>query len=379
MSIYPSPTLRDGVLNSVFNSADYVRDTGGGGGLTFAQTDTRYLKNSGIVVSSANTTFNGTVDIGALCTVDNINVTTSLDTATVNITGLCSADSLNVTTSLDTATANVSGLCSADSLNVTTSLDTATANVSGLCSADSLNVTTSLDTATANVSGLCTADSLKATTSVDTATITATGLCTADSLNVTTSLDTATANVSGLCTADSLNVTTSLDTATITATGLCTADSLNVTTSLEAGTITAPLATIDTLTVSTLNVKNLSDTLTADFWRNDQVYSFSNGLVYSLISDDAVVNSVSFINIPTTINQSYIFTFIIQPSVANSPYYIRTSTNNVSVNGVSIPLYGLQNASLAGNYTYLVQQISIIYNLYATDPQFIALTSVSSY
>jgi hypothetical protein len=77
MSIYPSPKSRDGVLNTVFNSADYVKDKGGGG-LTLAQTlvetDALYLKNSGVVVSTANTTFNGTVDIGALCTVDNINV-----------------------------------------------------------------------------------------------------------------------------------------------------------------------------------------------------------------------------------------------------------------------------------------------------------------
>jgi hypothetical protein len=148
---------------------------------------------------------------------------------------------------------------------------------------------------------------------------------------------------------------------------------------LEAETITAPLATIDTLTVSTLKAKNSSDTLTADFWRNDQVYSYTNGMVYSLISDDAVVNSVSVINIPTTINQSYIFTFIIQPSIANSPFYIKSNTNTIKVNDVSIPLYGLQNVSLPANYTYLVQQISIIYNLYATDPKFIALTSVSGY
>jgi hypothetical protein len=267
MSIYPSPKLRDGVLNTVFNSADYVRDTAGGGltlAQTLAETDTLYLKNSGVVVSSANTTFNGTVNVASLLTVDNINVVSVLDTATANITGSCSAGSLKAATSLDTAT--------------------------------------------------------------------------------------------------------------ITATGLCSAGSLKATTSLEANTITASLATI-----GTLKIKNSSDTLSAEFWRQDQVYSFTNGMVYSLISDATAVNSVSFINIPTTTNQSYIFTFILQPSVVNSPYYIKSNTNTININGVAIPLYGLQNVSLAGNYTYLVQQISIIYNLYATDPQFIALTSVSSY
>jgi hypothetical protein len=134
------------------------------------------------------------------------------------------------------------------------------------------------------------------------------------------------------------------------------------------------------LTVSRLlKSTQTSDTLTADLFRTDQLYSFTNGMVYSIISDSTAVNSVSFINIPTTTNQTYIFTFILQPSVANSPYYIKSNTNTINVNNVSIPLYGLQNVSLPAAYTYLVQQISIIYNLYAASPQFIALTSVSGY
>jgi hypothetical protein len=219
MSIYPSPRLRDGVLNTVFNNTDFIKDTrGSGGGLSLTQTDALYLKNSGVVVSSANTTFNGTLNVGGLMTVDNIKATASL----------------------------------------------------------------------------------------------------------------------------------------------------------EANTITASLATIDTL-----KAKNSSDTLTSDSWRADQVYSFPNGMVYSIKSDTTAVNSVSFINIPTTINQSYIFTFILQPSVANSPYYIKSNNNTINVNGSSIQLYGLQNVSLPTNYTFLVQQISIIYDVYGK--QFFALTFVSGY
>jgi hypothetical protein len=170
-----------------------------------------------------------------------------------------------------------------------------------------------------------------------------------------------------------------VDAATITATGLCSVDSLKATTSLEAATITAPLATIDTLTVSTLKAKTSSDTLTAEFWRTDQVYSYTNGMVYSSISDATTVNSISFINIPTTVNQSFIFTFILQPSVTSSPYYIKSSSNTINVNGVSIPLYGLNNINLPGSYTFLIQQITIIYNIYASSPRYIALTSVSGY
>ena len=226
MSIYASPKLHNGSLNATFNNTDYIKLPNSGGS-TIAQTDARYLRNSGIALSSANTTFSGTVDIGGLCTVGNIEISNIATIKDITVSFLGTFKDIVVT-------------------------------------------------------GL-----LKSTQS--------------------------------------------------------------------------------------------SDKITAEVFKADQTYSFSNGMVYSIISDATAVNSVSFINIPTTVNQSYIFTFIIQPSTANSPYYIRPSSNTVNVNGVSIPLYGLQNVSLAGNYTYLVQQISIIYNLYASDPQFIALTSVSSY
>jgi hypothetical protein len=100
---------------------------------------------------------------------------------------------------------------------------------------------------------------------------------------------------------------------------------------------------------------------------------------WCIASCTTTVNSVSFINIPTTSNQSYIFTYILRPSAVNSLFYTRPSSNSVNVNSVSIPLYGLQNVSLPSSYTYIVQSISIIYNIYASTPQFFALTSVSAY
>jgi hypothetical protein len=207
MSIYPSPRLGNGVLNTIFNNSDYIKDTGGSG-VTLAQTDFLYLKNSGVVVSSANTTFNGTLNVGALATLQ--------------------------------------------------------------------NVTTS---GTLNVGGLATLQ----------------------------------------------NVTTS---------GL-------------------------------LNAKQTTDTIFKDIWRSDPVFSITNGMDYGMISDATVVSSVRFMGIPTTVNQSYIFTFILQPSAVNSSFYIKPSSNNIIVNGFKVPLYGLQNVSLPSSYTYLVQQISIIYNFMA--------------
>jgi hypothetical protein len=226
MSIYASPKLHNGSLNATFNNTDYIKQPNSGGS-TIAQTDARYLRNTGIAVSSANSTFSGTVDVSGLCTVGNIKV-------------------INIATVKDITISNL-------------------------------------------------------------------------------------------------------------------------------GTFK------DVVVNGLLKSTQTSDKITADLWRTDQVYSFTNGMVYNIISDATAVNSVSFINIPTTTNQSYIFTFILKPSAVNSPYYIKSSTNTINVNSVSIPLYGLQNVSIPTSYTYLLQQITIIYNLYATSPQFIALTSVSAY
>jgi hypothetical protein len=176
-------------------------------------------------------------------------------------------------------------------------------------------------------------------------------------------------------TVDNIKVNTLATLENISVSALIDASNINV-----SGNINSTSARIDTLTVEKLlKAKQYTDTLTAEVFRSEQVYSFTNGMVYSIISSNTTVNSVSFINIPTTINQSYIFTFILRPSSVNSPYYIKPSSNTINVNGVSVAIYGLNNVVLPTSYTYLVQQISIIYNLYASSPQFIALTSVSAY
>jgi hypothetical protein len=74
MSICPSPKLHNGSLNTIFNNTDYIKVANSGGGATIAQTDARYLKNAGAVVSSANTTFNGTLNVRALATIVTLTV-----------------------------------------------------------------------------------------------------------------------------------------------------------------------------------------------------------------------------------------------------------------------------------------------------------------
>ncbi len=318
MSIYPSPKFNHGALNSTFNSSDYIQNPNAGG-LKISDTDAKYLQISGVTSSSAQTTFQNTVDFKSLLTVDDITVNTSAAFNNVSVSGLL--------------TGNVSGANITSSTLATVKDLTATGLISG------------------NISG---------------ANITSSTLATVKDL-------TATGLISGNISGANITSSTLATVKDLTATGLISG---NISaTNIEV----SDLAKFKNLTASgLLKSTQTSDTITAELFRIDQVYSFSNGMVYTLISDDAVVNSVSFINVPTTTNQTYIFTFIMQPSVANSPYYIKSNNNTINVNGSSIQLYGLQNVSLPTNYTFLVQQISIIYDVYY-GKQFFALTSVSAY
>ena len=60
MSLYTAPIQHNGVLNATFNSTDYLQ-TSNSSAPSQAQNDGRYLKNSGVVVSSAATSFNNSV------------------------------------------------------------------------------------------------------------------------------------------------------------------------------------------------------------------------------------------------------------------------------------------------------------------------------
>jgi hypothetical protein len=151
-------------------------------------------------------------------------------------------------------------------------------------------------------------------------------------------------------------------------------------TTFNAGVNFNSLATIENLTVNSLmKTKQSTDTLIISAFSAAQIYNFSNGMVYDLISDATVMTTLSFTDIPITSQQSYIFTYILQPSTPNSGYYIKPNTNFINVNGSSVSLYGLQNISLPAAYIYLVQQITIINRSTTTTPSFIALTSISAY
>ena len=139
-------------------------------------------------------------------------------------------------------------------------------------------------------------------------------------------------------------------------------------------------ATVSNLSVSALlNAKQFTDALVSATFSAAQTYSFNNGMVYTLISNSTTTTTLAITDLPTTPQQSYIFTFIIQPSATNSPYWIKPNTNFISANGISTPLYGLQNVALPAAYTYIVQQVTVINSSTTTTPSFIAFTSLSAY
>ena len=137
---------------------------------------------------------------------------------------------------------------------------------------------------------------------------------------------------------------------------------------------------VSNLSVSQLlNAKQNSDSLINATFAAAQTYSFLTGMVYTLTSNSTATTTLAINDIPTTPQQSYIFTFIIQHTTANSSWYIVPNTNFITVNGGSAPLYGLQNAVLPKAFTYIVQQVTIINTSTTTSPSFIAFTSVSGY
>ena len=129
-------------------------------------------------------------------------------------------------------------------------------------------------------------------------------------------------------------------------------------------------------TLQSVDSVNISQTAT---FNASQTYDFNNGQIYSLASNSTIMTTISFTNIPITPLNSYIFTFLLTPSIASTPYYLIPNTNFVTINGTTYPLYGLSNITLPSTYTILNQQIILINTSTTFTPSFIALTSVSGY
>ena len=102
-------------------------------------------------------------------------------------------------------------------------------------------------------------------------------------------------------------------------------------------------------------------------------------MIYYVEISSLLTSSLFFTNIPTTAQQSYIFTFLIKPTI-NSKFFINPMNNLISVNGIStVPIYGISNIYLPSTFNFIVQQITIMNTSITNTPTYIALTSIGGY
>ena len=111
----------------------------------------------------------------------------------------------------------------------------------------------------------------------------------------------------------------------------------------------------------------------------------TTGMVYNLSTTATVLTSLAFTTIPTAPQQTYVFTFVLNPSTANSAWWLKPPTNFLSVTAVggsintAVPLVGISNVVLPASYTYMFQQVTIVNTSTTTTPSFMGFVSVAGY
>jgi hypothetical protein len=175
-----------------------------------------------------------------------------------------------------------------------------------------------------------------------------------------------------------LNVSSDASFNTINASGLSTLSTLHATT---IGCNSIATTSIDAS--GSIQSLQASDSLnTSQVFAINMTFDYTSGMVYYLPTSNLTQSQIFFTNIPTTPKRSYIFTFVLKPSTASNPWYLKPSGNYVRVNGGYGTLSGLASGQviLPTSYTYLVQQITI-FSIGDTieTPVFFAVSSVSSY
>lgn len=128
-----------------------------------------------------------------------------------------------------------------------------------------------------------------------------------------------------------------------------------------------------------INAKQTVNNILSGVWSEMQLYSFNDGMMYTLASNATPLTSLRIIDIPTTPLQTYTFKFIIKPDVKSTPFYLKTTSIRISINNASVPLFGLINVVLPSSYTCLVQEITIMNKSTTTTPSFVAFTNVLGY
>jgi hypothetical protein len=74
----------------------------------------------------------------------------------------------------------------------------------------------------------------------------------------------------------------------------------------------------------------------------------TTGMVYNLSTTATVLTSLAFTAIPTTPQRTYVFSFVLLPTTNSSSWYLRPSTNFISITPLggallTIPIYGISS------------------------------------
>ena len=141
----------------------------------------------------------------------------------------------------------------------------------------------------------------------------------------------------------------------------------------------AVITSFNGLVTNSIKSKQNIDSFTLSTFSASMTFDFNLNMIFSMDISVLQNSSVSFLNIPITPSQTYIFTFLIKPTL-NSKFFINPLNNIISVNDfANIPIYGISNVSLPNLLTFIIQQITIINTSSTAIPNFISITSVTAY
>ena len=141
----------------------------------------------------------------------------------------------------------------------------------------------------------------------------------------------------------------------------------------------AIITNFNSLVVNSIKSKQTIDSFTQFTFSNSMSFDFNTSMIFSMDISVLQISSISFVNIPITPLQTYIFTFLVKPTL-NSKFFINPLNNLINVNEfTNVPIYGISNVSLPNLFTFLIQQITIINTSSTSVPNFISITSVTAY
>ena len=141
----------------------------------------------------------------------------------------------------------------------------------------------------------------------------------------------------------------------------------------------AIITNFNSLVVNSIKSKQTIDSFTQFTFSNSMSFDFNTSMIFSMDISVLQNSSISFVNIPITPLQTYIFTFLIKLSL-NSKFFINPLNNIISLNEFSnVPIYGISNVSLPNLFTFIIQQITLINTSSTAIPNFISITSVTAY